>query len=53
MTAEDVVGDLDGIAVEVLRAERVARHEAMPGAHPEAPERPLPADAAVVAAAFN
>ena len=40
-------------ALQVLRAERGGRHEATAGGHPEARERPLPADAAVVAAAFN
>jgi hypothetical protein len=40
-------------ALQVLRAERVVRHEATPAVHPEAPERPQPVDAAVVAAAFN
>ena len=37
----------------VVVARRVGRHEAMAAVHQEAAERPLPADAAVVAAAFN
>ena len=40
-------------ALPVRRAEPGVRHEGMPGQHPEAPDRALPADAAVVAAAFN
>ena len=40
-------------ALPVRRAEPGVRHEATPGGHPEAPDRALPADVAVVAAAFN
>jgi hypothetical protein len=40
-------------ALQGRRAEQGGPHEATPGVHPEAPDRALPADAAVVAAAFN